>query len=121
MRLDAAPTRWSNLTATATTLVALAAMSIPAAANGYGQLIECRATNGEAQAVRGVVAAVVASIARDLMGTEPSGSAGAMAVVPASGVGLDMPVCIAEPAIERFAGFQAILDERLLDLPPPTC
>ena len=75
MRWEAPTIRWSSLTATASTLVAMAAMSIPAASVGYGQIVECRATIGEAHAVRGVVAAVVAGLAREFLGTEPSGSA----------------------------------------------
>ena len=122
MRLDASPIRWSSLTATATTLVALAVMSIPAASGGYGQLVECRTSTGEGQAVRGVMAAVVASLARDLLGTEPNGPVSAIAAsIPLNGIWLDTPVSGAPPAIEHIAGFQPILAEHLLDLPPPAC
>ena len=122
MRWEAPTIRWSSLTATATTLVAMAAISIPAASGGYGQIVECRATVGEAHAVRGVVAAVVAGLARELLGTEPSGSACAIiAAASVNGVWLDTPVSVAAPAAEHVSGFRSILAERLLDLPPPTC
>jgi hypothetical protein len=102
--------------------VALAAMSISAASGGYGQIVECRATAGEGQAVRGVVAAVVASLARDLLGTEPSGPGSAFAAAgPAYGVWLETSVSVAAPASEHVAGFRSTLAERLLDLPPPAC
>ncbi len=122
MRWEAPTIRWSSLTTTATTLVAMAAMSIPAVSGGYGQIVECRATVGEAHAVRGVVAAVVAGLARELLGTEPSGSAGVIATAdPVNGIWLDTPVSVAAPAVEHIAGFRLILAERLLDLPPPAC
>ncbi len=122
MRREAPTIRWSSLTATASTLVAMAAMSIPAASGGYGQIVEGRATVGEVHAVRGVVAAVVAGLARELLGNEPSGSGGAIIIaVPVNGVWLDTPVSAAVPAVEHVTGFRSILAERLLDLPPPTC
>ncbi len=122
MRSEASTLRWSSLTATATTLVAMAVMSIPAASGGYGQIVECRATIGEAHAVRGVMAAVVAGLARELLGTEPSSStAPIIAAVPAGGLGLEPPASTTAPPVEHFAGLRLILAERLLDLPPPAC
>jgi hypothetical protein len=99
--------------ATATTLVALVAMST--AVSGACPVRGIEATRGETPVAR-AVAAVVAAVARDLAGSERSAAAAARlepADLPApEPVSSDWTPTTTPLALSR-------LDERLLDLPPP--
>jgi hypothetical protein len=100
--------------ATATTLVALVAMSTAVSGACPVRGIDV-ATRGETPVAR-AVAAVVAAVARDLAGSERSAAAAARlepADLPApEPVSSDWTPTTTPLALSR-------LDERLLDLPPP--
>ncbi len=111
--------RATGLVATATTVLALAAMSaaVSAAASTNaaprGPVPGCRA---EPLVVRAVAAAVAAAV-RDLVGAERSMAAPALLVSAAE---CDLPdVSLIRRARRTPVAILRILDERLLDLPPP--
>lgn len=113
---SAAPTRAGALAATATTLVALAAMTAAASAQVVPRAIDTE-IRSESRMVR-VVAAAVAAAARDLLGTERCTAA----VAVLSQAPADLPASGA-PAHERPHRPAGVLRlaPRLLDLPPPAC
>jgi hypothetical protein len=110
------PRRAAALNVTATTLVALLAMSAtvsvaPAPAVSH---VEARLESSVARAV----AAVVAAAARDL-GAKQSTAAAAL-LEPLTSVGASETSWPARIPAQRTAP-PMLLGERLLDLPPPTC
>ena len=111
------PRRAASLTITATTLVALVAMSATIFAAPSPRAIEVEGRL-ETHVVRAMAAAVAAA-ARELMGAEQS-TANVALLEPAS----QLPGAAPAPAIAPARGTAAppsLLGERLLDLPPPTC
>lgn len=122
MRTDTSQTRSTGLSAT-TTLVALmamattcsAAIAVPKVANAPA---ESRALLMEGQSVR-QVAAAVAAIARDIMGSDQVEPA--LAELPWTEQYLPViESCRAVSATDRVA-LPTPLIEQLLDLPPPGC
>lgn len=112
---SSSPGRATGLAATATTVLALAAMSAAASTNPAprGPVQGCRA---EPLVIR-AVAAVVAAAVRDLVGAERSMTAPALLVSAAE---CDLPdVSLIKRARRTPVAIPRILDERLLDLPPP--
>jgi hypothetical protein len=111
------PRRAAALSVTATTLVALVAMSAtvsvaPAPAASH---VEARLESSVARAV----AAVVAAAARDLLGAKQSTAAVAL-LEPLTSIGASEASWPARAPAQRTAP-PMLLGERLLDLPPPTC
>ncbi len=118
MRPEASSTRTVGLAATATALLALAAMSTAVSSWPGPRQAGPRMGPSEAPGVR-AVAAVVAAVARDLLATEGSGVA-----MPAFASWGDCGAaegCAAAPPVEGALRRRLLLGERLLDLPPPTC
>ena len=117
MRPESSCSRTAGLAATATTLLALAAMST-AVSSWPGPRLGHAGARSEAPGVR-AVAAVVAAVARDLLATEGSGVA-----MPAFASWGDCGAaegCAAAPPAQGAVPRRLLLGERLLDLPPPTC
>lgn len=115
------PIRSTSLTATATALLALAAL---ATAASTGPLQGARDLNGrtatsESQVVR-VVAAAVAAVARDLLASDQHTASAIDEPFARSIVGNATMAMAVIPQDARIAR-QEVLDERLLDLPPPIC
>ena len=116
---SSSPIRATGLAATATTVLALAAMSAAASAAAstspapWGPVPGCRA---EPLVVRAVAAAVAAAV-RDLVGAERSMEAPAL-LVSAAEYDLQGGSLIRRERRTPVA-IPRILDERLLDLPPP--
>ncbi len=117
MRPEASSTRTAGLAATATALLALAAMST-AVSSWSGPRPGHAGARSEAPGVR-AVAAVVAAVARDLLATEGSGVA--MPTFASWGDCGSGEGCAAAPPVEGALRRRLLLGERLLDLPPPTC
>ena len=118
MRIDTSPAfRVAGLAATATTLVALVAMSATVAS---GPTLRAREVEArlEDHVVR-VVAAAVAAAARDLLVLERP-AAGVVVVGPCVQTARD---AVSRPAFSHDlpTGEATRLGERLLDLPPPAC
>ncbi|MHC4128986.1 MAG: hypothetical protein ACYTE6_08045 [Planctomycetota bacterium] len=112
-----APRRTAALSVTATTLVALLAMSatVSAAPAPAGPQVEARLQSTVARAV----AAVVAAAARDFLGTKQSTAAVALLEPLTAVTGSEASWPASWPTLP--AGPPMLLGERLLDLPPPTC
>jgi hypothetical protein len=114
---SAAARRSAALTATATTLVALVAMSATVSAPPAPAASQVQA-HLESTVVR-AVAAVVAAAARDLLGAKQSTAAVAL-LEPLTAAGRSAASWpTSRPRVR--AGSPMLLGERLLDLPPPTC
>jgi hypothetical protein len=111
------PRRAAALSVTATTLVALVAMSatVSAAPTPAASHVEARLESTVARAV----AAVVAAAARDLLGAKQSTAAVAL-LEPLAAVG-DSEGSWRAPVAANPTPPPMLLGERLLDLPPPTC
>jgi hypothetical protein len=109
------PRRAAALTVTATSLVALLAMSatVSAAPAAPAPVVEGRL---EAHVAR-AMAAVVAAAVRDLAGAKQFAAAAALEPLPATGGSAAGPA--SWPAVP--AAPPMLLGERLLDLPPPAC
>lgn len=109
----ACPLRVAGLAVTATTLVALCAMSarFPASPVLAGD-------RGESHVMRAVAAAVAAA-ARDLLVGEQS--AAALAAAPAADEGGAAPPADGARPHERIRPRRPPLAARQLDLPPPAC
>ena len=118
MRPEASSTRTAGLAATATALLALAAMSTAVSSWPGPRHAGPRMGPSEAPGVR-AVAAVVAAVARDLLATEGSGVA--MPALASCGDCGAAEGCAAAPPVEGAPVRRLLLGERLLDLPPPTC
>ena len=122
MRYERSSTRPASLTATATTLLALLAMTstASAAATPRAADMQSRSTVSESHMVR-AMAAVVAAAARDLL----VGDQHATPIV--AGPFLSLFEFYQSTSQVRRARDEAVivksvtLDERLLDLPPPVC
>ncbi len=100
--------RVAGLTATASTLVALVAMSATVATGPAPRAVEVRA-----------VAAAVAAAARDLLVSEhPSAAVAVLEPCVATG---DDGVRRAVTSCDPGPVHAMLLGERLLDLPPPAC
>ena len=112
-----APRRTAALTITATTLVALMAMSatVSAAPAPAAPHVEARLESTVARAV----AAVVSAAARDLLGAKQSTAAVAL-LEPLTAAG-DSQASWPAPVPAQRTAPPMLLGERLLDLPPPTC
>ena len=111
------PRRAAALSAAATTLVALVAMSatVSAAPAPAAPHVEARLESTVARAV----AAVVSAAARDLLGAKQSTAAVAL-LEPLTAAG-DSEASWPAPVAARRIAPPMLLGERLLDLPPPTC
>lgn len=120
MRADPYSIRATGLAATATTLVAMVAMSATVSGAPAPRALDAqvRATLSESHVAR-VVAAAVAAAARDLLGGEQWTTAVALLEDPA-GCGAHAIWCTVTTPAWPFAPL-VLLDERLLDLPPPSC
>ncbi len=118
MRPEASATRTAGLAATATALLALAAMSTAVSSWPGPRQAGPRMGPSEAPGVR-AVAAVVAAVARDLLATEGSGVA-MPAFASCCDCGAAEGSAAAPPAADTPPR-RPLLSERLLDLPPPTC
>ena len=107
-----------GLAATATTLVALVAMSATVSAGPTPTRAPEAQARLESHVVRAVAAAVAAA-ARDLLaGQHPTVVAARLEPAPQTGLAAGRWVR-ARPG--SSGGTQALLAERLLDLPPPIC
>jgi hypothetical protein len=111
------PRRAAALTVTATTLVALAAMSatVSAAPTPAASHMEARLESTVARAV----AAVVAAAARDFLGAKQATAAVALLEPLTAVTGSETLWPAWWPTLH--AGPPMLLGARLLDLPPPTC
>ncbi|MCZ6611199.1 MAG: hypothetical protein O6941_01080 [Planctomycetota bacterium] len=120
MRADPYSIRATGLAATATTLVAMVAMSATVSRAPTPRALDAqvRATLSESHVAR-VVAAAVAAAARDLLGGERCTAAVAL-LEDSAGYGAHAIWCTATAPAWPFAAL-VLLDERLLDLPPPSC
>ncbi len=109
------------MTATATALLALAALATAASAGplpSTGDFNE-RAATSESQVVR-AVAAVVAAVARDLLASDQHTASAIDEPFARSIVGNATMAMVVVSQDAHFAK-QEVLDELLLDLPPPIC
>ena len=109
------PRRAAALSVTATTLVALMAMSATVSAAPAAPHVEARLESTVARAV----AAVVSAAARDLLGAKQSTAAVAL-LEPLTAAG-DSQASWPAPVPAQRTAPPMLLGERLLDLPPPTC
>ena len=112
MRVETHPVRAAGLAAT--TLMALVAVSATVASAPAPRGLIAQSSSDH---VVRAVAAAVAAAARDLLGAERS-TAPLAALDPSFGEGAPCGLA-AQPA--GMCGPVALLGERLLDLPPPTC
>ncbi len=111
------PPRCSGLALTATTLVALVAMTATVAGAPSPGRPEAHGRSAETLVVR-AVAAAVAAVARDLAHSERSTLAAAR-LVPAFAWRLELAAGAPPRETPGAAPANALLDERLLDRPPP--
>jgi hypothetical protein len=111
----------ANLACTASALVALiavaAAVSSLSPATIRSAMMETRGSNTESAAVR-AVAAAVAAVARDLVGGERI-----TAAIPVQALVLEVSSGSIPAAIPSTPGGvrSRLLEERLIDMPPPMC
>lgn len=109
------------MTATATALLALAALATAASAGPLPSTGDYngRTATSESQVVR-AVAAAVAAVARDLLASDQHTSAAIDEPFARSIVGNATMSTVVVPQ-DAHKAKQEVLDERLLDLPPPVC
>ncbi|MCH8823526.1 MAG: hypothetical protein IH984_08475 [Planctomycetes bacterium] len=121
MPREHSPIRSTSLTATATALLALAALATAASTGplpGNGDL-NGRTATSESQVVR-AVAAAVAAVARDLLASDQHTALAIDEPFARSIVGNATMAMVVVSQDAHFAKLE-VLDERLLDLPPPIC
>lgn len=116
---NSAPNRPANFVTTATTVVALLALASVVRAAPVAELgqLESRVTARESSVIRAVVVAVAA--ARDLFGVDQNhvaalGSLNASAIIP------PRVIALLDDSRKQMTPSVALLNERLIDLPPPT-
>ena len=120
MRREHSPIRSTSLTATATALLAIAALAAASAEPmPSSRHLNGRIATNESQVVR-AVAAVVAAVARDLLASDQHTTAAIDEPFARSVVG---NATMAELIVSQdgYIANHEVLDERLLDLPPPIC
>ncbi len=105
------------MTATAMTMLALAALATSASAGPLPRTTDL--ATSESQVVR-AVAAAVAAVARDLLASDQHPSVAIDEPFARSIVGNATMSMVVVPQ-DAHKAKQEVLDERLLDLPPPVC
>ena len=121
MPREHSPIRSTSLTATATALLALAALATAASTGPLpgNSDINGRTATSESQVVR-AVAAAVAAVARDLLASDQHTASAIDEPFARSIVGNATMAMVVVPQDARNVKPE-VLDERLLDLPPPIC
>lgn len=114
------PARTATFASTASTVVALLAIASAARLVPVGEVLvvhESRPAVRESAVLRAVAVAVAA--AKDLLAVDQT-TTNAFDIAGPAAVGIARPILAAAPAQPFRSAPLASLDERLLDLPPPT-